>query len=126
MATAQAVVREHQEYYLQVFLKMVRIFFRIHYTDKKENKMATAQAVVREHQEHNLQVFFKLCEYFFRIHYTDKKEHKIFSSYIGKFTVARLQSLIYMRSPSYMTLQPLHSEFPYTLYEENLFSFLSV
>jgi hypothetical protein len=35
MAAAQAVVRERQEHHLQVFLKTVRIFIRIHYTDKK-------------------------------------------------------------------------------------------
>ncbi len=59
MAVAHAVVREHQEHHLQVFLKkLCEYLFWIHYTDKKENKMATAQAVVREHQEHHLQVFF--------------------------------------------------------------------
>jgi hypothetical protein len=57
MAAAQAVVREHQEHHLQVFKKLCEYFLRIHYTDKKENKMAAAHAVVREHQEHHLQVF---------------------------------------------------------------------
>ncbi len=33
----------------------------------------------------------------------------------------------YLRISSYMTLQLLHSEFPYTMYEENLvFVFISV
>jgi hypothetical protein len=42
MAAAQAVVREHQEHHLQVFFffNCANIFIRIHYTDKKENKMA--------------------------------------------------------------------------------------
>ncbi len=34
--------------------------------------------------------------------------------------------ILYLRVSSYMTLQLLHSEFPYTVYEENFILFLSV
>jgi hypothetical protein len=78
--------------------------------------------------------------------FTDKKKIK-FSSYIRKFRVEQLQSHIWLTASSYMgkylrfllfphilgspssymTLQLLHSEFPYTVYEENLvFFFISV
>jgi len=43
---------------------------------------------------------------------TDKKEIK-FSSYIRKFRVEQLQSHIWGRASGYMTLQLLHSEFPF-------------
>jgi hypothetical protein len=63
-----------------------------------------------------------------------------FSSYIRKFRMEQLQSHIWQRPPhiwgsicafpyilgspsSYMTLQLLHSEFPYILYEENFILF---
>ncbi len=62
--------------------------------------------------------------------YTDKKENKIFP-YIRKSRRERLQSHIwltvssfmtkYLRISSWMTLQPLPSEFPYILYETKFY-----
>ncbi len=82
------------------------------------------------------------CPWFFFGNHTDEKEHKIFltckeikrdrvqshlwltaSSYMGKnFIISS-----YSRSPSlYMTLHPIPSEFPYTVYEENLVFFSKI
>ncbi len=71
--------------------------------------------------------------------YTDKKKEIKFSSYFRKFRMEQLQTAssymvknlrifphILISFSSYMTLQLLHSEIPYILYEENLILFLSV
>ncbi len=72
--------------------------------------------------------------------YTDKKENRIFLKYkeIQSGSVAKSHMrkgfLIYEEMPKYFPiyeeavshLQLLQSEFSYTVYEENLFSFLSV